>query len=138
MICDRSRLNRIMERAIVLNWTDERLNRLFARYNQKFWGGHLAGWKALVRDDHNGLYEFTDDKQRQVYIRLRVHPDDHEIRATLIHEMAHVATSLGHGRRWRKEMVRLKREGAPTSPLDFLTPYSSRNIVTDFIAAAHS
>ena len=119
-------------------WTDDRLNRLFARYNQEFWSGRLAGWKALARDDHNGLYGFTDDKQRQVYIRLSVHPDDHELRATLIHEMAHAATNLDHGRTWRKEMVRLKREGAPTSPLDFLTPYSCRNIIIDFIEAARA
>ena len=119
-------------------WNEERLNRLFLRYNRNFWSGHLAGWKALARDDHNGLYGFTDGKQRQIYIRLSAHPDDHEIRAILIHEMAHAATSLGHGRQWRKEMVRLKREGAPTSPLDFLTPYSSRNIVTEFIEAARS
>ena len=33
-------------------------------------------------------------------------------------------------------MKRLQAEGAPTEPLDFLVPYSCRDIVTSFIGAA--
>ncbi len=119
-------------------WSPERLNRLFAYYNRKFWNAELNRWRAETSENHPGLYGFCDRKSKRVYVRLSRHHSDQEVRATLIHEMAHAATNSGHSRKWRTEMERLREAGAPTVPLDFLTPYSCRTVVTDFIDAARS
>ena len=37
---------------------------------------------------------------------------------TLIHEMAHAATDGTHEEKWKAEMARLRRQGAPTADVD--------------------
>ena len=117
-------------------WTSARLNRLFATYNRRFWKNRLAAWRVDTSGDHQGGYGFCDSRNKRIHVRLSTHSDDYEVRATLVHEMAHAATNTYHGPQWRKEMERLRSEGAPTTDLDFLVPYSCRDIVTSFIDAA--
>jgi hypothetical protein len=119
-----------------MKWTDQRLQRLFARYNRKYFTGVLADWSARFSDDHPGAYGFCDTKRKRIEIRFWTHSSDHAIRATLVHEMAHAATTPQHGPRWRREMERLRTLGAPTAALDFLVPYSARGVITSFIEAA--
>jgi hypothetical protein len=120
----------------VTNWTDERLRRLFERYNARFWSGALAGWTAEFLSDHSGAFGFCDKNAKRVEIRLETHKSDREVRATLVHEMAHAAVGADHDETWRLEMVRLRKAGAPTDPLDFLVPYDARLFITDFMEYA--
>jgi hypothetical protein len=52
-----------------------------------------------------GLFE-----ERCIYLRYTNSPP---MEGTLIHEMAHTATTSEHGQEWLNEMVRLKAAGAP-------------------------
>lgn len=119
------------------NWTHQRIQRLFNRYTKRFWQGKLAGWTVDTSGDHPGAFGYCNPNTHRISVRLGTHETDREVKATLVHEMAHAATNGAHGRKWRNELERLTKAGAPTSPLDFLTPYSARPIVTSFIAAAH-
>jgi len=44
-------------------------------------------------------------------------PDDQAV-STLLHEMAHAATTGNHGMPWKREMIRLRQAGAPLSEPD--------------------
>jgi hypothetical protein len=118
-------------------WTQKQLNELLREYDHRFFGQRLSDWKAIFSGDHKGLYGFCDAENKVLKIRLEKHRTDQDVCATLIHEMAHAdSTDLSHGDEWRKKMVRLKEEGAPTDPLDFLVPYKARLMVTSFIEYA--
>lgn len=119
------------------NWTEARLVRLFSRYNRKFWSGRLRGW-SVDMSPTIGLFGCCIKRTHQISVRIAAHDSDRQVRATLVHEMAHAATTVGHNARWRREMERLRRRGAPTSALDFLVPYKYRLIVTSFMDAAES
>jgi hypothetical protein len=117
-------------------WTERRLQRLFQLYNRKFWNCRLTGWTADFDVDHPGGFGYCNRKTKRISVRLANHTSDQSVRATLVDEMAHAASSLGHGKKWRLEMQRLRRAGAPTDPLDFLVPYNARSVVTSFMEAA--
>ncbi len=117
-------------------WTVPRLQRLLQRYNRKFWNSRLTGWTAEFSRDHLGGFGFCNRTIKRILVRLETHTSDRQVRATLVHEMAHAASNVWHGKRWRLEMQRLKRAGAPTESLDFLVPYSARHVVTSFMDAA--
>ena len=117
-------------------WTAARLRRLFDRYNSKFWNCRLQNWEVTFSESCPGLMGHCDDETKRISIRLSVHTNDRGVRATLVHEMAHAATSGDHDEVWLSEMLRLKKAGAPTEPLDFLVPYEARSIVTSFMEYA--
>jgi hypothetical protein len=75
-----------------------------------------------------------------VYVCIEDHAGDRDVRATLVHEMAHATGSMEHDDAWRMEMKRLRSAGAPTRPLDFLVPYTTETlvIVTSFMDAAEA
>jgi hypothetical protein len=81
-----------------------------------------------------------DDEARRIYVCIENHAGDRDVRATLVHEMAHPTGSMEHDDAWRKEMIRLRSAGAPTRPLDFLVPYTTNTlgIVTSFMDAAEA
>jgi hypothetical protein len=94
---------------------------LFDTWNQKYFSGALDRYRVrVVFDLHtvadepvyrghisSGLIRF---EERRIYIR---YTDTRFMQETLIHEMAHAATSGDHDERWRAEMARLKTAGAP-------------------------
>jgi hypothetical protein len=94
---------------------------LFDSFNQKYFSGALDRYSVHVvfdlhtvanepvYDGHvsSGLIRF---EERRIYIR---YTDIDLMQGTLIHEMAHAATSGEHDERWLAEMLRLKTEGAP-------------------------
>jgi hypothetical protein len=97
-------------------WTEQRLQRLFARYNRRFWQGRLASVQVHIADLDGlyGLYELYERKQRKITVNIGLLPDDREIRATLLHEMAHVAArAAGHGSEFWSQIERLLRQNAP-------------------------
>ena len=55
----------------------------------------------------SGLIRF---EERRIYIR---YTEADSMQETLVHEMAHAATSGKHDERWQAEMARLKTAGAP-------------------------
>jgi hypothetical protein len=94
---------------------------LFDSFNRKYFSGALDRYRVrVVFDLHtvaneplygghrsSGLIRFAE---RRIYIR---YTDTYLMQGTLIHEMAHAATSGGHDERWFAEMARLKTAGAP-------------------------
>lgn len=98
----------------------------------------MEGWVVEVGETPQGGYGYTDADAKRIIVAVAIHESWDDIEETLVHEMAHAATDLDHGPEWRKEMERVKAAGAPTSALDFLDPYSCRDIVTSFIDAARS
>jgi hypothetical protein len=94
---------------------------LFDSFNQKYFSGALDRYQVrVVFDLHtvadepvhrghvsSGLIRF---EERRIYIR---YTDTDSMQGTLLHEMAHAATSGEHDERWLAEMVRLKTAGAP-------------------------
>lgn len=97
-------------------WTDSRLARLFDRYNRRFWNGRLPKYSVIASDLYRG--GLCKKRERQIFINLDTFRSDKEIRATLLHEMAHAATRDSHGKYWQSEMERLAEEGAPISRVD--------------------
>src|SRR5215471_1674297 len=89
---------------------------LFDSFNQKYFSGALDKYQVrVVFDLHtvanepvhrghisSGLIRF---EERRIYIRYTIIGD---MRETLLHEMAHAATSGEHDERWLTEMTRLK------------------------------
>ena len=94
---------------------------LFDDFNQKYFAGALDRYQVHVVFD---LHIFADEpidggsvssglirfNERRIYIRYR---DIEAMRETLIHEMAHAATSGDHDEVWLNEMIRLNHAGAP-------------------------
>jgi SprT-like family len=98
-------------------WTDKRLERLFARYNRRYWNGKLPAYS--VRVDSTSLGAYCYRKTRTITMNVESMRSDREVRSVLVHEMVHAATGLGHGATWQVEMARLKAAGAPTSSNDY-------------------
>ena len=94
---------------------------LFDSFNEKYFSGVLDRYSVhVVFDLHTVANEPVDRghvssglirfEERRIYIR---YTDTDLMQGTLIHEMAHAATSGEHDERSRAEMVRLKIAGAP-------------------------
>ena len=97
-------------------WTDDRLARLFDRYNRRFWNCRLPKYSVIA----SGLYRggLCKKRERQIFLNLDTFRSDEEIRGSLLHEMAHAATRDTHGKYWQNEMKRLAGEGAPILKFD--------------------
>jgi SprT-like family len=122
-------------------WTNARLQATFKKFNREYFCGMLQDWAVAFDEGCLGLYGYADPEKLRICIRLSEHSGDHDVKATLIHEMAHAATTEddAHGDRWASEMHRLRAAGAPTNPLDFIPDYDkNRWLVTSFIEAAES
>jgi hypothetical protein len=104
-------------------WTELRLQRLFAYYNRRFWRGRLPTIHIRIRElmDALGRIEW---EQREILIKVNAHKNDREIRATLLHEMAHLGTrrKLGHGSEFWAQIEHLLRQRAPVTVGDAETP----------------
>ena len=96
------------------------IQRLFDRYNRRFWEGRLRGWTVDEVDcsdlpaDQHGEYGACDNEMREIFIQIGLPPT--EKRKTLLHEMCHAATGRhgeSHGQSWQKEMFRIDELGAP-------------------------
>ena len=91
-------------------WTHKRLQRLFDRYNVKFWGGKLPRYTVIASILTPHELGICHIDERRIEIDPHAALDDREIHATLLHEMAHAATpDDGHGPLWQSEMRRLIR-----------------------------
>jgi len=104
----------------------KRYTELFTEFNARYFGGRLPAYEVrVVFDLHrvanepiymgavsSGLIRFDE---RCIYIR---YTQVVCLAATLVHEMAHAATSGEHDEEWLNEMKRLKDAGAPVDDTD--------------------
>jgi hypothetical protein len=99
-------------------WTERRLARLFTRYNQHYWRGHLPCVRVKIRELEGSNGEWVP-RNGEIRIDIASHPNDRGVRATLLHEMAHVAEwpkrkpNSNHGSTFWAEIERLLRQKAP-------------------------
>jgi hypothetical protein len=107
------------EKHMKTQWSDAGLRRLFDRYNQKFWRGKLRGYTVGTKDlSGEGEMGVCDCKRRTISIDVAAHRNDREVRATLLHEMAHAAAPNGypaHGYPFWGQLEMLLKKGAPVS-----------------------
>ncbi len=99
------------------NWSDERLRNLFRRYNQLYWRGRLSRYRVVQAElSQERSYGYCDSRRKRFVIDPDRHSSDRELRATLLHEMAHAASrEPGHGVGFFAQMERLIKLGAPIS-----------------------
>jgi hypothetical protein len=98
-----------------------RFQRLFDRYNRRFFGGQLSGWTVGCSDADRAkcgdkFAGFCDPDAKRISLNTEPWISSWEVRRIIVHEMAHAATSdMEHwsGGRWCEEMERLRRAGAP-------------------------
>lgn len=94
-------------------WTATRLQRLFRKYNRRFWKNKLPEYPVIIDStiDAMGLIFF---KEKRIKLNLREHTTDATVRSTLLHEMAHLAVGkVGHNSLFFLQMERLLRQKAP-------------------------
>jgi hypothetical protein len=98
-------------------WSDKRLRNLFGRYNQLYWQGRLYRYRVVQAElSQKRCYGYCDPRTKRIAIDPDQHSSDREIRATLLHEMAHAASrEPGHGVGFFAQMERLIKLGAPVS-----------------------
>ena len=109
-------------------WTSRRLQRLFVRYNKRFWKGKLPQYSVVATTQYNG--GLCKKRERTILINIYTQECDRRVRSTLLHEMAHAACPSGadHGKVWLKEMERLKERGAPI-PKDELSYKDPKRVI---------
>ena len=115
-------------------WTDKRLQQLFRKYNRLYWCSDLPKYSVIFTKDFNGAR--CEKSRRTIFINADIHESDKQLRADLLHEMAHAATNIGHGKLWKAEMDRIRNLGAPVSELDFQPGIGRKEILADFSDAA--
>ncbi len=97
-------------------WTHSRLRRLFDRYNKRYWRGDLPTYR-LESGHLPQAYGECRPNDKLIMVDVEKHRSDREVRATLLHEMAHAADrtrgALAHGYGFFRELERLLRAGAP-------------------------
>lgn len=97
-------------------WTSARLERLYTRYNRRYWRGRLP--VLAVSNQHlDDCVGVTERSPLRISVDVAQHRTDREVRGTLLHEMAHVADrarhKVGHGYGFWTEIERLLRQRAP-------------------------
>jgi hypothetical protein len=97
-------------------WTEERLRDIFTAYNRKYWRGRLPFYRLVIATmpDAMGRCEWM---RKVITIDVEQHKSDREVRSTLLHEMAHAATSIrgsrGHDPKFFAQLERLLHLRAP-------------------------
>jgi hypothetical protein len=95
------------------NWSEERLRRLFDRYDRIYWRGNLSGYRVVLADLSQERCVGRCDWSKKI-IKIDPHGEsDHDVRATLLHEMAHAASRSGHTVPFFAQLERLLKRGAP-------------------------
>lgn len=104
----------------------KQLRGLFFDFNERYWGGRLPPYHIRCVDHITRLGESGTCNPRRKLIRINRGSHDADTISCLLHEMAHAATSVAHGMKWKAEMIRLREAGAP------LTQPNSRVALDDW------
>jgi hypothetical protein len=92
--------------------TGNQLRKLFHQFNGMYFAGTLPAYHIRVVGYITSMSEHGRCLRNRKLIKLSKRTDKVMI-GTLLHEMAHAATTDHHGLEWRKEMIRLREAGAP-------------------------
>ncbi len=97
-------------------WTKERLENLVCRYNRLYWRGRLPQLRIVTEGKAESL-GLCDWRRRTIIINVAKCRDGREVRSTLLHEMAHVATPTHdkHDISFFAELEHLLQQRAPIS-----------------------
>lgn len=102
------------------------LRQKFIEFNARYFDNRLPPYAIRVVKNIPGLM-FGVGLHTPGLIQLRNDLSDEEAIGNLIHEMAHAATpepnlrnNHAHGKRWRREMIRLREAGAPLLAKDMV------------------
>jgi len=94
------------------------LRRKFIEFNALYFSNKLPPYAIRVVRKINWLdFMGRHDRQRR-RIEVRQGLADKEAVGALIHEMAHARTTDHHGMPWKREMIRLRKAGAPLTEQD--------------------
>jgi SprT-like family protein len=98
-------------------WTNARLQKLFERYNRKFWSGKLHN--IVVRDARlEGSQGEWDPAKREIALDALKHGSDREIRSNVLHEMCHAAAHperTGHSYKFYTQLEHILGQKAPVT-----------------------
>jgi SprT-like family len=89
------------------------LRALFQKFNGQYFGGKLPVYSLRSVDRMTWLGESGCCYKKRKLIKVNRGLSGEEATSTLLHEMAHAATSGHHGMPWKREMIRLREAGAP-------------------------
>lgn len=109
------------------NSSNPELQRLFADYNDRYFGGRLAR-ETVIRWSRKVASKCCEGDCGSGEIRLRpgLKRDEEGMRQTLLHEMVHLKEEVenpltwadgGHGTWFKRQMRRLERQGALQIPV---------------------
>jgi hypothetical protein len=94
-------------------WNDQRLQSLFDRYNRLYFCGTLSNYQVKIATLDEALGR-CDRSKRIITINVDDHPNDRQLRGTVLHEMAHAAARKpGHGVHFFAQVERLLQRRAP-------------------------
>ncbi len=117
------------------------LRRKFIEFNAQYFANRLPPCSIRVVEKIPELL-FAAGLYTPGLIQIRSDLTDEEAIGNLIHEMTHAATpkpnlrnNHAHGKRWRREMIRLKEAGAPLLAKDMVIgldwPYYALNVTPE-------
>ena len=100
----------------------------FDHFNQQYFASKLPTYRISLHDPlivpgvpaemSKYIAGYCDKKRRRIFLEAFPFPKAEGI---LLHEMAHVATNVHHGPRFRQEMSRLAAMDAPLGPINIAT-----------------
>jgi SprT-like family len=99
-------------------WTQSRLERLYRYYNRRYWQGRLPVYYIRIVCLADGTLALCSSKaKRRISIDVAQCRSDRELKASLLHEMCHVAARRpnadayarhgGHGRAFYRQLHKL-------------------------------
>ena len=95
-------------------WDDERLDRLFKRYNRIYWRGHLPPYRVRTAALDSTVHSaHCNPSKRIIEIDPSQCASDRIVRSKLLHEMVHAAIPSNHDLKFCAQLERLLRLGAP-------------------------
>ena len=106
----------------------EQYQRHFEYLNRRYFANALPPYRVTLHDPlivpgipaemSKYIAGYCDKKRRRILLEAFPFPKGEGI---LLHEMAHIATNVHHGPRFRQEMARLAALAAPLGPINLAT-----------------
>ena len=100
---------------ILSTWTNRRLAELYEDHRARYWSNEpvLRSYR-IERGTFDRAQRGWDADARVIRIDPADHASDHELSATVLHEMAHVVVGQSaHGARFWEQVEHLLEQGAP-------------------------
>lgn len=111
----------------------EQYQRRFEYFNRQYFANALPPYRVTLHDPlivpgvpaamSKYIAGYCDKRRRRILLEAFPFPKGEGI---LLHEMAHAATNVYHGPRFRQEMTRLAALAAPLGPINLATYVASR------------